>query len=341
MVRTEISFEKRSDIIRLHESQGKSYSEVAVLLNVNRNTVARIVQRWKNGRRIANLPRTGRPTIASNRMRRMVKRLVDAEPQISAQNVATRLNERHGLTVCSETVRNMIHKYGYKAYNQRKKPQISAINRRRRLEFAKKYLNHPPEFWERVLFTDESKFNLFGSDGRVKVWRNPGEGLNPKYTIKTVKYGGGGVLVWGCMAASGVGNLHLIKGTMDQYVYIDILKQHLRPSVEKLGIERDYWFQQDNDPKHTAINSQLYLLYNVPHVLKCPPQSPDLNPIEHAWDMLERKLRKSQITSRIDLEQRLLLEWSTITAEETKKLVHSMPKRLAEVIKMKGYATRY
>lgn len=57
------------------------------------------------------------------------------------------------------------------------------------------------------------------------MWRKRGEHLNPKNVIRTVKHGGGNMLVWGCMSASGVGNLVFIDGKMDQHLYIDILKK--------------------------------------------------------------------------------------------------------------------
>ncbi|GBM76045.1 hypothetical protein AVEN_53916-1 [Araneus ventricosus] len=49
----------------------------------------------------------------------------------------------------------------------------------------------------------ESKFNIFGSDRRIIVWRRKMRNL-----VGTVKYGGGGVLVWGCISASGLANLN-------------------------------------------------------------------------------------------------------------------------------------
>ena len=82
--------------------------------------------------------------------------------------------------------------------------------------------------------------------------------------MKTVKHNGGGVVVWGCMSAKGVGQLEFIDGITNQYYYIDILKLNLRPSVVQLGLGTDYIFQQDNDPKHTSHNALMYLAYNPP-----------------------------------------------------------------------------
>lgn len=58
-------------------------------------------------------------------------------------------------------------------------------------------INNPEMYWNHVLFVDESKFNIFGSDGRIIVWRRKNDELNPKNLFGTVKHGGGGVLVWG------------------------------------------------------------------------------------------------------------------------------------------------
>ncbi|GBO11977.1 hypothetical protein AVEN_225460-1 [Araneus ventricosus] len=65
-------------------------------------------------------------------------------------------------------------------------------------------LNKPETYWNNVLFADESKFNIFGSDRRIMVWRRKNEELNPENLVGTVKYGGGGILVWGCISAPGL-----------------------------------------------------------------------------------------------------------------------------------------
>ena len=60
-----------------------------------------------------------------------------------------------------------------------------------------------------------------------KVWRKPGEEHKMECTVPTVKHGGGSIMVWGSMAASGVGNLVFIDGIMYRYVYKTILDENM------------------------------------------------------------------------------------------------------------------
>ncbi|GFU17207.1 transposable element Tc1 transposase [Trichonephila clavipes] len=86
----------------------------------------------------------------------------------------------------------------------------TAMEWQKRLDFANEHINEPPQFWEKVLFSDESKFCIFGIKGRKLVWRKQGTAFEKENIVPTVKYGGGGVMVWGCMAANGVGRLTFI-----------------------------------------------------------------------------------------------------------------------------------
>jgi hypothetical protein len=76
-------------------------------------------------------------------------------------------------------------------------------------------------------------------------------------------------------------------------------------------------------------------------ILKKSPQLPDINPIEHLWDHLERKIRNHHISSKEDLKIALLEEWNNIPTSVTFNLVNSMPRRLEAVIKSKGNPTKY
>lgn len=156
--------------------------------------------------------------------------------------------------------------------------------------------------------TNESKYNIFESDGRCNVCRKAGRELDEVNLKGTVKHGGGSVMVWGCMSAAGVGSLVSVEGKMNHVQYIRIMEENLVPSVEKLGIQDTFIFSQDNDPKDTAKNTRLYLLNKAERQIKTPAQSPDLNPIEHLWAHLETQIRKRQIRIRDDLKAALLKE---------------------------------
>ena len=76
-------------------------------------------------------------------------------------------------------------------------------NRVQRLHYAKMYLEKTLGYWNEVLWSDETKFNLFGSDGKVMLWRTTNEEMEPKCTVPTVKHCGGSVMCWGCMSSAG------------------------------------------------------------------------------------------------------------------------------------------
>ena len=88
--------------------------------------------------------------------------------------------------------------------------------------------------WKSVIFSDESKFNLFGSDGRRWCWRKPGEEFDEIYVRNEVKHGGGNVMVWGCVTAMGMGRIVKIDSNMDGPLYTEILKDRSEEHTSEL-----------------------------------------------------------------------------------------------------------
>ena len=308
---------------------------------LSKATVLRILKQFKEENRIHYKTSPGRPSKLSVQDERFVVRCVKEKPKTSAPEIARSLSERIKQKISPQTVRRVLKNTGYNSRTAVRKPFISKVNKKKRLDFALKYVNMPENFWNDVIFTDESKFNLFGSDGKQKVWRKKNTALHQKNLTKTIKHSGGNVMVWECFAASGVGNLEFIDGTMRADSYIGILKHNLHSSAEKLGIRSTFKFYQDNDPKHKAFVTREWLLYNCPKVMETPPQSPDCNPIENLWDYLDRRIREGPITSISHLKERLQEEWLKIPSSYTQNLVSSMPRRLKSVIQAKGLHTKY
>ena len=73
---------------------------------------------------------------------------------------------------------------------------MNKIIRGNRPKFPKEMLEKPVDFSKNLAWSDESKFNLFSSDGKMMIWRTSREEFDPKCTILTVKHGGGSVMIW-------------------------------------------------------------------------------------------------------------------------------------------------
>src|SRR5215813_12483946 len=80
-----------------------------------------------------------------------------------------------GVDVSASTVCRRMRELGYNARVARKKPYLKPDHIKLRLQFAKAHINEPMEYWKKVIWSDESKFKLFGLDGRDFVWRKPHE----------------------------------------------------------------------------------------------------------------------------------------------------------------------
>ena len=170
-------------------------------------------------------------------------------------------------------------KNGLKSWRPKKTPLLLTQQKDARLEFVRQREEKENSFWERVLWTDETKIELFGYDYRNDVRRKDGESDSPKSTVLTNKFDGGSIIIWGCFSAKGAGKVSVIDGKMNAQKYKQILQENVMSSIESLDLPSDYIFQQDNDPKKTAKSTKKCLSENNVNVLQWPSQSPDLNPI--------------------------------------------------------------
>ncbi|GBL77039.1 hypothetical protein AVEN_12690-1 [Araneus ventricosus] len=221
------------NLIIEHFRDGKSIRTIGTLVKVSQSTVFAIIKRWKIGGTVENAWKSGTSHKLTPRNRSFIMHKIKKTPRLSAVKLTTELEKRFVIKVNLENIRRVIRSYGYNNRVARRKCFVNERTRKLRLCFAKSMVDKDISFGESVIFVDESKYNIFGTDGRMIVWRKPNEELNPKNPLPTVKHGGGGIMVCGCFAASGMGNLILIDNNTDQYKYNNIMKENLKISVQK------------------------------------------------------------------------------------------------------------
>lgn len=333
------------DAIRLM-SEGVSTRETARQLNISQPMASRIYSRNKE-----NMPvnKGGRPRKIQAETVEYLKLNLKRGYLRTAKEARNKANEVLPAPVSTSTIRRRLREAGLIAKRRVKRPALRPQHIKGRKIFVKKYKEWTIDDWRRVVWSDESKINRICSDGLQWVWDDASEALTNRSVQGTVKFGGGSVVVWSCMSWEGPGFIAKIDETLDSQLYIQILQEDLQMSIDEWGIAKDELvFQHDNDPKHTAKVTKAYLesiglTEAEGTLLYWPAQSPDLNPIEHMWAYLKIKLGKypTRPTSCEELWKRIICEWYAIPVEFCRKLISSLPDRLAAVHKAHGKHTKY
>lgn len=329
-----------NNIIHLLDA-GQSAKKIAKELHVSIGSVSNLRKHLR-----PDLPKSkgGRPLKLDDTTIRHAVRLITSGKVDTATQATKMLQNTSSGTFSVSTMRRKLKSVGLKSMVKKKRPILSARHRRERLDFAQAHEHWTLEDWKKVVWSDETKINRLGSDGRKWTWRRAGEPLSDRLVEGTLKFGGGSLMFWGCMCWEGVGYGVKIDGKMDAELYTSILEDELMESLKWWNKEvEDILFQQDNDPKHTSKKAQEWFKDHEIEVMKWPAQSPDLNPIEHLWSHLKRKLGEYEIPPKgiEELWARVQKEWNGIDKAECQKLIASMPARVKEVLKAKGGYTKY
>jgi len=320
--------------------KGFSQREVASKLCIPKSTVA-----WHSKKgNFKPITKKGRHKILSERDENFCVNQISTGKIPSTVKLSSELKSRFGIQVSKNTIRRVLKKKGLKSAEKKKKPLLSKKNIKERLDFARAHQYWTADDWERVIFSDETKVNRFNSDGRAWCWSRDPSALNDMTVSQTVKHGGGHIMLWGCMTSKGVGYSCKIDNTLDQQLYKTILEEDLMDTIEYYHLDHSkIIFQHDNDPKHTAKSIKEWLKYQDFETMVWPAQSPDLNPIEHLWSHLKRRLNSYPTPAKgiNELWERVQEVWNEIDEETCFNLIRSMPSRVQAVLKSKGKWTKY
>ncbi len=138
---------------------------------------------------------------------------------------------------------------------------------------AKKFDKKPLNYFSNVIFSDESTFRLCNTSGPQRVWRRNGTRYDEKNIINTEKFEGGGVMAWGFITIDGPGDLHFLSGNMNKQEYERVLETYLLPFLAE-NSQRNYVFQQDGAPCHTAKTIKKFFQTHEIELLDWAAQSP-------------------------------------------------------------------
>jgi transposase len=131
----------------------------------------------------------GRPSKLSDTNIRHAIRLITSQRADNAVQVTKMLRDVTNQSLSSSTVRRGLKKTGMKAVVKSKKPLLTKRHMKERLDFAISHKDWTVDDWKKVIWSDETKINRLGSDGRIWVWKKPGEPLSKRLIKETKKFG--------------------------------------------------------------------------------------------------------------------------------------------------------
>ena len=220
--------------------------------------------------------------------------------------------------------------------------ELRPHHRQARLQWARNHLVWPRQQWSRILFTDESRFVLGRHDGRMRVYRRGNERFADQCMHEAPNRGYGQVMVWGGISRDLRTELVHVPVTLTGANYVEtILRQHVTPFFQE---HQGLTLQQDNAPPHRARITQDYITNNNMQILHpWPAASPDLNPIEHVWDIIGRHVESAdpRPQNNAQLLQSLTDAWNDIPQASIRHIIDSMRRRCQAVINAGGGHTRY
>ncbi len=161
----ELPKDTRNKIVDLHQA-GKTESAIGKQLGVKKSTVGVIIRKWKTYKTTDNLPRSGAPRKISPRGVKNCEQKTQNHTGGPSEWPAESWDQSN-----KGYISNTLRHQGLKSCSARRVPLLKPVHVQAHLKFAREHLDDPEEDWENVIWSDETKIELFGKNSTCRVWR--------------------------------------------------------------------------------------------------------------------------------------------------------------------------
>lgn len=317
-----LSIYERNKIITLHDT-GMTNIAIAKKMNINRNSVSLWVNRFYDKDELIEKNHTGRRKKTTYEQDKEITNIVKNNTITKTDNIINKMENKPEIsrsTICRILKNNDIV-YG----KFKRKPLLTEEHKYTRYTWA---LDHRFYNWIYTIFSDESSF--WKDRSTCKCWYEVGNQKIKLSKSHSIKYH-----VWGCIIL-GEFKFYIFSGNLNSSRYIEILFENLIPIYSN-----EYVFQQDNSSIHKSkIVTEFFKRENI-NVLKFPPNSPDLNPIENIWAIIKHKLSEIEDITNENFKDKILECCKQIDFHCIFNSISNMHVRIQDVINKKGDITDY
>ncbi|GFV96564.1 transposable element Tcb2 transposase [Trichonephila clavipes] len=288
-------------------------NEVAQAIGVSQSVISRIWNRFLETESAGRRPGQCRRWATTPNEDRYLVLTARRHRNMNATLLQQHLRSATGTTVSTQTVRNRLHGVGLYARRPMVCVRLASRHRRDRREWATEHANWRRNEWSNVLFSDECRFSVHPGNRRIFIWRVRGSRNNPAFAHESVRFGGGD----------------------------EILRTIVVPYAAAIG--DDFILMDDNCRSPCANLVEDFLFEEGIVQMEWPACFSDMDPIEHVWDALGRRVAGRQPPPQTlqELERALLEEWDRIPQLVINSHIDSMPQRCSTLLAVPGDHTPY
>ena len=326
---------KTQILIWYYQNQPPNISEIARKAGVDPKTVRRVVAHWETFKTTMHRKSTGaKPKLEPVDLASFY---AFAETIQGRTSTLKQFQTRFRLPFTLSRISQMLIKRGLRCRIQIKKPLLEPRHIVARLKFGK---DNEMRDWTTVVFSDEKTVqNYF--NGKKLVRRRAGEELSSDDQFLSVANRKIKVNLWGFLAAKSWG-LFLLPNKADGEDYIKMLQTAFLPTIKETMTE--FIFMQDGASIHSPAKE--FLKENEIPLLDWPAKSPDLNPIENVWGLMQKVvnkwfLKKGIPKTRPQLFSLCKAAFNVVCRKHCQAMFDSVPKRIRSVIENEGKMTKY
>jgi transposase len=308
---------------------------VTMLLQHDRRTIQKWVDRFEEDYGVEDRPRSGRSHALTEEEQGSVVRLSNKHPFMVPRDIKHELE----LEASMRTVARILDEEGFFARVSRADFQYNEAHLQQRVSFAREHASWSVDDWATVVFADEAWIQL-GQNGKLWVRRPVNTAYDPKY-MKVVSDPKAKIGIWIAFSADGTLPIHVYEGTMNMERLQGVFQSNLLPAFNQGQSSKVKHLLQDNARYHTGrAISDWYSQHRI-SLINIPPYSPDLNPSENLINILKHKVEARNPHDMAILSQYVQEEWSSISPSLCKTMSMSMCNRVQAVLDCDGHRTGY
>ena len=295
--RAKLTINKKIEIKALLD-YGISQHRGATALSISKKCVYNVSKKLKNNLPLSNTSGQGRERASTAVEDRNLLRLCKKDRTKSSEILSSELklsNSKHSpARICHCRLPTM----SYKSYRAKKKPLRTPAHKKQRLLFVSEHQCWCRE-WNNITWSDEAHFEVFNTKHCTFVRRRRSEYDQPFNFPPKVQGGGGGggcVSVWGCIADGARCSLVIYSGKLNEGTYVKVNEEVLPLFIENTfdSSNPNWMFMHDCAPSHRSKYTLKWFENKGIEIIKWPAVSPDFNPIENLWDLIDKKIEKNR-----------------------------------------------